>query len=118
MDLGKELALDIDLEEARALHRVWRALNDGDCPKCHKHHPATSMIRNYVSTNPPGSNKPFKPFVDPPTRSTQGCIQCPSCGFLIYGDEIEEIERLFAPAMDGAMKVFENWRKVRDVRPS
>lgn len=30
MSERETLALDVSLERARALHRVWRALNDGD----------------------------------------------------------------------------------------
>lgn len=83
---SKHLALDVSLEQARALHRVWRALNDGDCPKCHKFHAATEII-----------------------RSAYG-ITCPSCRFVIAHSEIEAIEKLFAPAMDGAVAIFEKWR--------
>ena len=45
---SENLALDVSLEKARALHRVWRALNDGDCPKCHVHlsTATSSVIRN------------------------------------------------------------------------
>lgn len=79
-------ALDVSLEHARALHRVWRALNDGDCPKCHRFHAATDIIRW-------------------PSR-----IICPSCNFSVMTSEIEEIEKLFAPAMDAAVSIFEKWR--------
>ena len=80
------LALDVSLEKARALHRVWRALNDGDCPKCHKYHPATAIYRG------------------------ETFIQCPSCGFDIESEEIEAIEKMIAPAMDAAVAIFEQWR--------
>ena len=87
------LALDVNLEKPRALHRVWRALNDGDCPKCHKAVAATDIIR----------------------ANGDVWIQCPNpeCGFHIFGDEIVEIERMFAPAMDAAVAIFEDWRKSR-----
>lgn len=83
------LALDVSLEKARALHRVWRALNDGDCPKCHRHHAAHVMVRSPEA------------------------IQCPWCGFNVTHQEIEEIEKLFAPAMDAAVGIFEEWRRSR-----
>lgn len=80
------LALDVSLEKARALHRVWRALNDGDCPKCHKFHAATEIIRNTYS------------------------IECPACGFFVTRKEIDDIEKMFAPAMDAAVDIFLEWR--------
>lgn len=93
-----DLHLDVELDQARALHRVWRALNDGDCPKCHKAVAATDVIR--------------------PQNKDGVWIKCPnpSCGFLVMGKEIEEIERLFAPAMNAAVAIFESWREVRFAR--
>jgi hypothetical protein len=92
--------LDIDVDvsyRARAMHRVWRALNDGDCPKCHAMHAATDILRE--------------------TRiyplSGEG-ITCPTCGFKITYVEIAAIELLFAPAMDAAVAVFEEWRAARN----
>lgn len=85
-----KLALDVSLERARALHRVWRALNDGDCPKCHTFHAATEILR-------------FDNF-----------IQCPSCFFDVTHEEIREIETMFAPAMDAAVSIFEQWREARN----
>ncbi len=90
-----ELALDVSLEKARALHHVWRALNDGDCPKCHKHYAATMMDRFQTLGNPSMS------------------VRCPDCGFTVYGEEIDAIECLFAPAMDAAVAIFEEWRTSR-----
>lgn len=88
---NKDLMLDVSvLEKARALHRVWRALNDGDCPHCHKFHAATEIIRSNVG------------------------IQCPSCEFFVTCEEIEDIEKMFAPAMDAAVDVFFRWREWRD----
>lgn len=80
------LALDVSLEKARALHRVWRALNDGDCPSCHKFHAATDIIRSQIG------------------------IECPACGFYVTHGEIEDIERMFAPAMNAAVDIFLKWR--------
>src|SRR4051812_17557048 len=92
--MTEPIALDVSMERTRALHRVWRALNDGDCPKCHQAVAATQII-----------------------RSTPGkWIMCPNadCGFSIQGDEIAEIEKLFAPAMDAALAIFEEWRSERE----
>lgn len=88
--MTEPLALDVSLEKARALHRVWRALNDGDCPKCHNHTAATRIKRDVC-----------------------GGMTCPTCGFAISGIEIHDIEKLFAPAMDAALSIFEDWRKSR-----
>lgn len=89
------MALDVSLETARALHRVWRALNDGDCPKCHHAVAATDVIR--------------------PNLKGGVWLKCPNpdCGFQVMGEEITEIERMFAPAMDAAVSIFEQWRESR-----
>ena len=89
------LSLDLSLERERALHRVWRALNDGDCPKCHHATAATDVIR--------------------PNNKNGIWLKCPNpdCGFFILGEEITEIEKLFAPAMDSAVAIFEEWRESR-----
>lgn len=97
------LALDVSLERARALHRVWRALNDGDCPKCHKHRPANSMVRDLI-TRMEGVCYPVH---------SPGAIQCPECRFVVTGEEIAAIEEMFAPAMDAAVAIFEEWRSER-----
>lgn len=88
----RPLALDVSLEKARALHRVWRALNDGDCPKCHHAVAATDIIRMNLKGGV--------------------WLKCPNsdCGFHVMGEEITEIERMFAPAMDAAVAIFEEWR--------
>ena len=83
------LALDVSLEKARALHRVWRALNDGDCPKCHRAVPATSILRDSTG------------------------MECPNCGFGVTFREIDAIEVMFAPAMNAAVAIFEEWRASR-----
>lgn len=90
---GPPLALDVSLEKARALHRVWRALNDGDCPRCHKFHAANEIIR------------------------WPGRIACPACSFSILTSEIEKIEQMFAPAMDAAVAIFHAWRDEINNKP-
>lgn len=84
-----KLALDVSIEKARALHSVWRALNDGDCPKCHTFHAATEIVRDGQ------------------------CMECPTCQFKIFRKEIEDIEKMFAPAMNAAVAIFEEWRASR-----
>jgi hypothetical protein len=46
----------------------------------------------------------------------ESIIGCPSCGFFVTEKEICEIEKMFAPAMDAAVAIFEAWRKERAVR--
>lgn len=90
------LALDVSLERARALHRVWRALNDGDCPKCHR------LIVDPIR-GPNWNHRELK----------FGDMKCGNCGFTVTADEVEEIEKMFAPAMDAAVALFEQWRTER-----
>ncbi len=99
-DIPNGMALDVSLEKARALHRVWRALNDGDCPKCHRMHAASEVIRD---------TRDFVASVIAKKHQPLG-IACPTCGFKIAYREIERIEELFAPAMDAAVSIFEDWR--------
>lgn len=89
----QDLHLDVELDKARALHRVWRALNDGDCPKCHVFRSAANMF-----------------------RYNSGAIECPNCKFVVNGDEIVAIQELFAPAMNAAVAIFEKWREDRLAR--
>ena len=94
--MDRPLAVDLSLERARALHRVWRALNDGDCPRCHNMHAATDMLRGL-----------------PLTADDEVAVMCPVCNFYVSRNEIVEIERLFAPAMESALAIFEQWRAER-----
>jgi DNA-directed RNA polymerase subunit RPC12/RpoP len=103
-DAPVPLHLDVSLEKARALHRVWRALNDGDCPRCHKMHSATEISRD---TRDPVASILAKVDLG---------ISCPSCGFKITYKEIDAIERLFAPAMNAAVEIFWEWRLSREVK--
>ena len=96
------MALDVSMEKARALHRVWRALNDGDCPKCHTFHRASEIRTDF------GRPMPISEWDG--SFVTQS-IGCPTCGFTITREEIVEIEKMFAPAMDAA--IFEDWRASR-----
>lgn len=89
------LALDVSMETARALHRVWRALNDGDCPKCHRFISSFGVARD----GSPGENGQS--------------ISCPKCGFEILDFEIAEIQEMFRPAMDACVEKFEEWRRKR-----
>lgn len=98
---ASDMALDLSLEKARALHRVWRALNDGDCPKCHTFHRASEIRCDFGA--PVKSSEFDGKFV------TQR-LSCPTCGFSITREEIEAIEKMFAPAMDAAVGIFHEWQ--------
>lgn len=93
-----DLYLDVDFETARALHRVVRAMNDGECPKCH------ILIEDYhMRKDSPLEMSP---------KHTQTMI-CPRCGFTITGEEAEAAMQTFSPVMDRNLEVFEKWRKSR-----
>jgi uncharacterized protein YhaN len=42
--------LNLDHDEARALHRIVRAMHDGECPKCHRVHAAEDMQAKLTTT--------------------------------------------------------------------
>lgn len=96
--VAKPVALDVSLEKARALHRVWRALNDGDCPKCHAHLGAHGIKRWEYNE----------------CCLDEAAMACPSCGFYVTHREIDDIEVMFAPAMNAAVAIFEQWRNERE----
>lgn len=106
----QNLHLDVSLEKARALHRVWRALNDGDCPKCHRFCPVGATGVERTATQASKLRPGAFPVLDK--------LTCPNCGFFVTGEEIEAIEKMFAPAMDAAVEIFENWRKERKEQQS
>lgn len=96
------LYLDVDFETARALHRVVRAMNDGECPKCH------ALIEDYhMRKKAPSLASP---------KYTETMI-CPKCGFTITGEEAEAAIQTFAPVMDRNLAVFEQWRQARRTKP-
>jgi len=59
----KDDSLDLSIEEKRAVHRVVRAMHDGECPQCHKLF--TSL------------------------RQDNGDELCPSCGFHVTKEEVD-----------------------------
>jgi ribosomal protein L37AE/L43A len=79
--------LNIDHDEARALHRVVRAMHDGECPKCHKVFDAKRMREAAVNG-----------------------WRCPSCMFLIRKEEADAVFAIFAPFMERNLAIFEEWR--------
>ena len=79
------LNLDVSAEEARALHRIVRAMHDGHCPKCGHLGPSSSFRL--------GNRH-----------------ECPICRFIIRDEEAEEALRLFRPYLRASLEVFERWR--------
>lgn len=97
-ETSSRLYLDVDFETARALHRVVRAMNDGECPRCH------ALIEDYHM-------RKAAPSLASP-KYTQTMI-CPRCGFTITGEEAEAAIQVFAPVMERNLEVFEQWRRSR-----
>src|SRR4051812_21387866 len=97
--------LNLDHDEARALHRIVRAMHDGECPNCHSVHRSDEMRKARQIG-----------------RSVRGSMplafdwQCPTCTFTITEDEAEEVIELFAPFMDRNLAIFEEWRANRKKR--
>ena len=78
--------LDVDFETARSIHRIVRAMHDGECPKCHALFESRHMT------------------------TMSGDEQCPACGFTITHDEMQAATQTFAPVMERNLEVFETWR--------
>lgn len=92
----KELHLDVDFETARALHRVVRAMHDGECPSCHRLFESYQMRRDRAAEDAP--------------KYTTTMI-CPYCGFSITGVEACAAIDAFAPVMKRNLEIFEQWRE-------
>lgn len=95
--------LNLDHDEARALHRIVRAMHDGECPKCHAVHQSDKMRFYDVDI--------IDPFVRPPlTTYRDSGWRCPSCKFQINDAEAKGALQLFAPFMERNLSIFEKWR--------
>ncbi len=79
-------------ERARALHRVVRAMHDGECPKCHRLFSSEQMRLHSKPVN---------------------AHQCPACGFTITAEESKAALQAFSLFMDENLAVFEEWRSTR-----
>jgi hypothetical protein len=89
--------LNLDHDEARALHRIVRAMHDGECPKCHSVFDSRDMrVRRTWST-----------------ADNQSGWRCPACKFFISDEEAAAVFRIFAPFMERNLAVFEKWRASR-----
>lgn len=95
-----EKVLNLDHDEARALHRIVRAMHDGECPKCHAVYSSDQMrFRELVTYG----------FQGPATTGWR----CPNCLFEITDKEATEVFRIFAPFMERNLAIFEKWRAER-----
>lgn len=85
---GQALALDVNADLARALHRVVRAMHDGNCPNCGALVPAEHM-RDGAK------------------------LECRACKFTITAEEQAAALAEFAPFMRKNVEVFNDWRRKR-----
>ena len=99
MSHSSEHFLDVDFETARSLHRIVRAMHDGECPSCHRLFQPNSVV----------SEKGSYSFASDPKEDKK----CPNCGFTITRDEIDAALGQFAPVMEKNLQVFEQWRRQR-----
>ena len=83
-----DLNNDVTATEARALHRVVRAMHDGNCPMC-------------------GLLEASYKFVDSEGHT------CPRCGFFITHTEAADALETFRPFMELNVAEFEKWRHKR-----
>lgn len=84
--IAEECNLDVErAEQARALHRVVRAMHDGHCPRCGCLESADVFMQG-------------------------SCHKCPDCGFRITHREAELALAEFRPYLVRSVEVFEAWR--------
>lgn len=96
---ASELVLDVTAEEARALHRVVRAMHDGHCPKCGYLGPSELFWMDEKPT---------------PTREDDlGRHECPVCHFAVTETEARAALMAFQPHLDKSVAIFEQWRQGR-----
>ena len=99
---SETLVLDVDFEQARAVHRVVRAMHDGECPRCH-----TILPADHMRISPQEATRAA--LRDRPPQLTWDLI-CPACDFTITHAEQQAAFQLFAPVMERNLAVFEEWR--------
>jgi len=84
--IANDCNLDVDAaEQARALHRVVRAMHDGHCPKCGYLASASLFDDDYEH-------------------------RCPRCCFTITRVEANAALEAFRPYLQKSVEVFERWR--------
>ncbi len=102
--------LNLDHNEARAVHRVVRAMHDGECPRCHTLRSSELMRFTDVQVTV------IDAYVYPPLQTEKflkAGWRCPSCLFEITDADAEAAIAQFAKFMDKNLEVFEKWRATR-----
>jgi len=101
--------------KARALHRVVRAMHDGECPKCG--HLGTSESFYYpkeVTNSGPAWSCP-RGIHEESCRCErlvrEACHMCPKCEFTITDTEAEAALKEFHPFMKPNYEIFLEWRE-------
>ena len=101
------LNLDVSAEQARALHRVVRAMHDGHCPSCGYLGPAELFMRDAQHDWRKGGNPPVCPI---PNDPEDGWHECPVCHFAITESQARAALKAFRPHLQLSLEVFEQWR--------
>ena len=87
-----DLNLDVTpAEEARALHRVVRAMHDGHCPVC-------------------GFLEAAEAFRITTVYLQDGYYCCPECSFTVTSHESDMAMQQFQPFMQKSIADFKKWR--------
>lgn len=126
--------LNLDHDEARALHRIVRAMHDGECPKCHTLSDSRRMLQydtpqvrcskcgktskeNKQKYCGDGSDKDnghrWEPMPLPAHNAVLIAHVCPQCGFRITVEESSAALEEFRPFMERNLEIFEKWRAER-----
>lgn len=91
-----ELNSDVTANTARALHRVVRAMHDGNCPSCG--HLGTSQ--SFITGN----------LLNAQIGNYVSRYLCPVCDFTITAEQARAALEAFRPYMRANLEIFEKWR--------
>lgn len=100
--------------KTRALHRVVRAMHDGECPKCG--HLGTSESFYYprqITNSGPAWSCPrgiHEEFCKCERLVSEACHMCPKCEFTITDTEAEAALKEFQPFMKPNYEIFLEWQ--------
>lgn len=97
-----QLNSDVSSDTARALHRVVRAMHDGNCPECGHLGPADAF-HGYCRLEPDENDKEIAVIEK---------HVCPVCGFTITAEEAQAALAKFQEYMAANCRVFKQWREV------
>lgn len=84
---------DVSAETSRALHRVVRAMHDGNCPQCGLLWSSADFWNANVTH-----------------VSAHAFYKCPACGFKITSGEAVAAMAAFRPHMQANLELFKKWR--------